>query len=88
MLEQVPGRIRVTAASVNTRQAPGNVRHNFEKIVTQIHWAHKVGAQLVLTPELVLDGMFVYQIRPRSVPKPERRSSRPPVVIWNPTVTS
>ena len=64
MLEQVPGRIRVTAASVNTRQAPGNVRHNFEKIVTQIHWAHKVGAQLVLTPELVLDGMFVYQIRP------------------------
>ena len=42
----------------------GNVRHNFEKIVTQIHRAHNVGAQLVLTPELVLDGMFVYQIRP------------------------
>ncbi len=64
MLEQVPDRIRVTAASVNTRQTPGNVRQHFEKIVTQIRRAHNVGAQLVLTPELVLDGMFVYQIRP------------------------
>lgn len=64
MLEQVPDGIRVTAASVDTMQTVGNVRHNFEKIVTQIHRAHNVGAQLVLTPELVLDGMFVYQIRP------------------------
>ena len=64
MIEQGPDRIRVTAASINTLQSVGNVKGNFEKIVTQINRAHHVGAQLVLTPELVLDGMFVYQIRP------------------------
>ena len=77
MIEQGPDRIRVTATSINTLQSVGNVKGNFEKIVTQINRAHHVGAQLVLTPELVLDGMFVYQIRPyltRSAEKQDKIS--------------